>query len=216
MPPPEKKVWKVLVVDDHEFVRKGILSVLEADTSLKVIGEAADIQTAQDFIIHNDLDLVLLDVALKGQHGLELLKRIKSIKPELPVVILSMFERQLYAHRMLAAGAAAYLEKTDPPKRLIQTIHNVLNGIMEPALPENTKLRTAISGINLKVLSDREMEIFHLMGEGWSKHQLAENLKISLRTVETHRDTIRKKLDFSDNHEMEVYAVRYVSLESLS
>ena len=210
----------IIVVDDHPLMREGLFQVISAEPGLKVIGSVGTTQEAISLIDVEPPDLVITDLSLPGRNGLELIKDLSSTHPELPVIVMSMHDELLYAERVLRAGGRGYVTKGAPPERLLDAIHTVLGGdIFASQTVTNHFLRSLAGGKGkagsnspLECLTDREIEVFELIGQARSNHEIASLLRISPRTVDAHRAHIREKLDLEDANELTRHAIRWVEI----
>jgi two-component system, NarL family, invasion response regulator UvrY len=204
---------KVLIVDDHAVVREGLKFILAKAPEFEVTGEAANAFEAMALVRNNSFDLVLLDIALPGKTGVELLKVIKGELPNLPVLVLSTYPEDQYALRVLKQGASGYLTKESAPQLLITAIRKVAAGgsYLSPALGD--RLLKEIRGDGDRplheVLSDRELEIFTLIAAGRSLTDIAEHLHVSIKTVSTYRTRILEKTGFKTNADLTRYALEH-------
>ena len=203
---------KVLIADDHGIIRKGIKQILSRTSDIEVSAEASTGQEALEKIWTIHFDLVILDISLPGRNGLEILKQIKSQKPKLPVLILSMYPEEQYAVRVLRAGASGYLTKESDKNELVEAIRRIAEGkkYITPSLAE--KLASELEPSNDKALherlSDREYHILCLIAKGKSSNEIAEELALSIKTVSTHRARVLEKMGMKSNAELTYYAVQ--------
>jgi DNA-binding NarL/FixJ family response regulator len=212
----KKAKFKVLLVDDHPIVREGLTEMINHEEDLAVCGTAEEMNQALDLLEKLRPDLVVLDISLKGSNGIEVLKNIKVRYPKMLVLVLSMHDETLYALRALRAGAAGYIMKQEPAERVLASIRQVLNG--EISLSENMEKkmmkqlvggRAARTGSPLEDLSDRELEVFRLIGKGYSTRQIAEELHLSIKTIESHRAHIKEKLNLKNAMELVQHAIQW-------
>ena len=207
-----------LIVDDHPVLREGLEKVIEAEEGFGVSGKAGSVQEALALIEQTAPDVVLTDLTLPGRSGLELIKDLKATHPDLPVLVMSMHDEMIYAERALKAGGCGYIMKEAPPEDLLKAIQTVLDGgIYASAAVTGHFLHTlsagkgkAKSSFPLERLTDREMEIFELIGHGKGNRDIAGQLGVSSRTVDTHRINIREKLGLPDGTALTRYAVRWI------
>ena len=203
---------KILIADDHGIIRKGIKQILSRTSDIEVTAEASTGQEALEKIWTSHVDLVILDISLPGRNGLEILKQIKSQKPKLPVLILSMYPEEQYAVRVLRAGASGYLTKESDKNELVEAIRRIAEGkkYITPSLAE--KLASELEPSNDKALherlSDREYHILCLIAKGKSSNEIAEELALSVKTVSTHRARVLEKMGMKSNAELTYYAVQ--------
>jgi DNA-binding NarL/FixJ family response regulator len=221
MPPkksPARK--KILLVDDHPLMRRGQADLLGREPDLVVCGEAGTAREAMAAIAQFSPDLVLTDMALPDKDGLELIKDIQALHPGLPVLAMSMQEESVYAARVLRAGGRGYVMKAEGPERLAIAIREVLNGqvVLSPRMA--AKMLEAMVGSAGKTgdapearLSDRELEVLRLFGEGWSTEEIATRLHLSPKTVDVHRAHIKEKLALKTTPEFQRYAIRWAAAQ---
>ena len=215
MPDPAAKI-RIYLVDDHPLVRSGLATLIREQSDMAIIGEADDAQSALESFKSNLPDIALVDISLKGMDGLELIKHAKSRFPALNILVLSMHDENLYAERAIRAGAGGYIMKQEAAEKVIVAIRRILKG--ETYLSDkmySQLVRRMAGGASepdaspLKQLSDRELEIFNLMGKGRRIKEVADDLGISAKTVETHCAHLRKKLDLKGAVELMQFAIRW-------
>lgn len=206
---------RVLIVDDHAIVRKGVMGILQDSWDTEIAcDEAALAHEAQTKIAANQYDLVLLDISMPGENGLELLKRLHQEYPELPVLILSMHPEEQYAIRALTLGAAGYLTKESAPDELVDAVKRVLSGRRYISMAVAEKMAASLeSGKPMDLsshdlLSEREFQVLRLMALGKTTTQIAGELFISIKTVSTYRLRLMKKMNLNNNAEILTYAFR--------
>jgi DNA-binding NarL/FixJ family response regulator len=203
---------KILIVDDHAIVRAGLRQILAEAGDSFTVAEAGDAQVALDLLRTRTFDMVLLDVALPGRNGIELLKQIKTEWKKLPVLMLSMYPEDQYALRALRAGAAGYMTKESAPEQLLSAVRKVVTGgrYVSPALAELLACRldgeTAGETPHLE-LSDREYEVMRLIASGRTVSEIADALSLSVKTISTYRARILEKMGMKTNAELTHYAV---------
>ena len=209
---------KILLVDDHPLMRRGQADLLAREPDLVVCGEAGTAREAMAAIAQLSPDLVLTDMALPDKNGLELIKDIQALHPGLPVLAMSMQEESLYAARVLRAGGRGYVMKAEGPERLAAAIRDVLNGQVVLSARMAAKMLEAMVGPAGKTgdalearLSDRELEVLRLFGEGWSTEEIATRLHLSPKTVDVHRANIKEKLSLKTTPEFQRHAIRWVA-----
>ena len=223
MPPkksaaPAASRKKILLVDDHPLMRRGQADLLGREPDLVVCGEAGTAREAMAAIAKLSPDLVLTDMALPDKDGLELIKDIQALHPGLPVLAMSMQDESLYAARVLRAGGRGYIMKAEGPERLAIAIRDVLNGQVVLSARMAAKMLEAMVGPAGKTgdapetrLSDRELEVLRLFGEGWSTEEIATRLHLSPKTVDVHRANIKEKLSLKTTPEFQRHAIRWVA-----
>jgi DNA-binding NarL/FixJ family response regulator len=206
----------ILLVDDHPLVREGLALRISLEADLQVCGEAAGPAEALQAIERLQPDLVLVDLSLKGGHGIELILGVKKRYPKIRLLVLSGFPEALYAERSLRAGADGYLNKQESTDRLLIAIRSVLAGRrylsteLERRLADLALGRPSEPDSTTSRLSDREIEIFRLIGQGLSTKAIAESLYLSPHTIDTHRENIKRKLGLANAAELIRAAVQYV------
>jgi two-component system invasion response regulator UvrY len=206
----KKEMIKVLIVDDHPVVRKGLKNILEACPEIKVTGEAGQGSELIEKAIHNYFDVILLDISLPGRNGLDLLKVIKSINQGIAVIILSIHPEEQYAVRALKLGAAGYLTKSTAPDELITAVKRAAQGrkyitsTIAEALAFNISYRKPLH----KTLSNREFEVMCLLAEGKSLSEIAEELSLSIKTISTYRKRILIKMNLKNTSGIIRYAIK--------
>ncbi|HOJ52698.1 MAG TPA: response regulator transcription factor [Syntrophales bacterium] len=207
-----KKKVEILIADDHPIVRAGFKQVLADTPDMEVAAEAENGQEVLNFLRKRDFDIILLDISMPGRNGLEVLKDIKSIKPRIPVLILSIYPEEQYAVRALRAGAAGYLTKASAPHELIAAIRKVTAGgkYISTALAEKLTdyLSTDLEKAPHERLSDRELEVMLMIASGKTVSEIARELCLSVKTVSTYRSHILEKMKLKNNAEITLYAVQ--------
>jgi DNA-binding NarL/FixJ family response regulator len=210
-------VAKVFLVDDHPIVRHGLRLLIDKEDDLKVCGEAADSQRALEDIKRLQPDVAVVDISLQGRTGIELIKNLREQSVGVPILVMSMFDEMHYAELVLRAGAQGYLMKEVAPSKLLVAIRRLLQGKIYVSEEMNSWLLMRIAGNGgktngspLEALSARESEVFHLIGAGRSTRQIAEELNLSVKTIETHRAHIMEKLQLSSSTELIQRAVAWV------
>ncbi len=208
---------QVMLVDDHAMLRHGMAMLIDAEPDMQVIAEASDSLETLAFLKKNsDVDIILVDISLKTISGLEVIKSIHLLKPELPVLVVSMHDESVYAERALHAGARGYVMKQEPGENLIIAIREVLNGNVFLSKAMQMKLLNRVASGNNKPeiainnLTPSEFEVLHLIGKGHNTQEIAKLLNRSIKTIETHRFNIRTKLNLKDSADLIRYATRWV------
>ena len=200
---------KVIIADDHSFIRMGLSQILKDEYPAIEITEVYNGETLIKEIARNDFDMVISDLDMPGRNGLEALEQIKLIKPDLPVLILSIFSEDLYAVRVLKAGASGYMNKNAAPYELITAIQRILMGrkYITPEIAEKLLVQMETEKSPHELLSNREFEIFKLLAAGKTTTEIANMLSLALTTVSTHRSRILEKLSLKNNSELTRYAI---------
>lgn len=208
---------KILIVDDHAFVRQGLRDFIERESDLSVCGEASSRAGALQLCADTDSDLILIDLSLGGDSGLDLVKDIAARFPDMKMLVLSMQDEMLYAERVLRAGADGYVSKSVHPDQLIEAIRGVLAGGVYASEEVKQKIMRTVRRADaccdsVANLSDRELAVFERIGSGMSTAEIADVMHLSVKTVETYRARIKAKLDTSCATELVQRAVQW-SLE---
>ena len=210
----------IFIVDDHPLMRKGMALTLEAEQDLSVIGQAASAEEAVEMIDKLDPDLAIVDVSLPGMSGLELIKHLQALKPDLNILVVSRHDESLYAERAIRAGTRGYLMKLEAGEVIVKAVRHVLAGgiyvsdeIKERLLMGMMTGRKEMNQSPLEVLSDRELEVFELTGQGLGTREIAERLHLSVKTVESYRARIKNKLNLGTAAELMQHAVQWVESE---
>ncbi|MBL7188993.1 MAG: response regulator transcription factor [Phycisphaerae bacterium] len=209
---------KVFIVDDHPVVRDGLITLIEHEQDLKVCGDADDAAEAIKSVSSLKPDVVIVDIGLKSSDGIELTKSIKMQHPRLPVVVFSIHDESVYAERALRAGASAYLMKEVISENVITAVRAVLRGeiyvsdqIAKKFLGNAFQGKSDAGTDPVSKLSNREFEIFRLIGAGYKASQIADRMHLSVKTIETYRARIKEKLNISDASKLLRYAIKWVS-----
>jgi len=208
----------ILIVDDHPIVRQGLAELVNHETDLVVCGQAEDAHQAMKAVKELKPDMAIVDISLKETSGMELIKDLNSQYPNLPVLALSMHDESLYAERVLRAGARGYIMKAEATEKVIMAIHKILSGEIYISDKMAAKMirklvgsSTEINASPLNSLSDRELEVFQLIGKGFGTRQISERLYLSIKTIETYRAHIKEKLHLADAAELLQYAIQWVN-----
>ena len=204
--PPNRT--RIVLVDDHPMVRERLAEVINRETDMAVCGEAEDRGSALEVIAREKPDLAIVDLTLKRSNGLDLIKDLHVMHPGLLVLVLSMQDEALYAERVIRAGAHGYITKQEATRKILDAIREVLGGrvFLSPGISAEIlsrmlgKSKGAIQ--SLEVLSDRELQVFDLVGQGFGTRQIAEQLSLDVKTVETYRSRIKEKLEIRDASEL--------------
>jgi len=220
-PPPTSNRKRILVVDDHPLMREGIAQWIQRAPDLEVCCQAESAAQALSLVTKLKPDLVLTDISLTGRNGLELIKDLRALQPDLPALVLSMHDEALYAGRALRAGARGYIMKRAGGDRVIEAIREALQGRIALSPEMATHLLEDYSGsrsrsrrTELPNLTDREFEVLQLLGEAKTNREIAEQLHLSPKTVETHRMNLMRKLNLKKSAEMLRFALQYVEQEA--
>jgi len=218
--PREGQKRRILIVDDHPIVREGLTTIINEQTDLVVCGEAEDAQTALEAVGTLRPDLMIVDVSLKGINGIELVKLIQRRHEKIPILVLSMHDESLYVERVLRAGARGYIMKQEGTEKVVTAIHRILGGDIYVSEAMGKKLlrtfqesQPETSSPSVDRLSDRELEVFRLIGQGYGTRQIADTLHVSVKTVNTYRQHIKEKLKFETGSELLRQAIQWVQSE---
>lgn len=200
---------RILIVDDHPLVRTGFVQLISDEPDLEVCGEAADEGQALQLVDTCRPDLVIIDLSLAGGSGMNLIERIKARNDRVSMLVVSMHDESLFAERVLAAGALGYLNKQEASTNIIKAIRRVLDGrvflsaeLTERMLDGLTGMVNAQGQSPMQRLSNRELEVFELIGRGMTTGKIADHLKLSIKTIETHRENIKKKLGLPSGQDL--------------
>jgi DNA-binding NarL/FixJ family response regulator len=207
---------RVMIVDDHPIVRRGLADVIACQPDLEVCGEAAGVADAVDEVGRTRPDVVVIDLALKDGHGIELIEQIKARDEHAKMLVSSMHDETLFAERALRAGAMGYVSKQEPTENLLEAIRHVLRGEiylssrMTGRLLRHLRDGGVVGADPIAGLSDREIQVFEMIGQGLTTRQIARNLGLSPKTVETHRQKVKDKLNLKNSAELNRRAVQWV------
>jgi DNA-binding NarL/FixJ family response regulator len=209
---------RILIVDDHPLVRTGFAQLIGDCPDLEVCGEAGDMAEALKLIETSSPDLAIIDLSLAGGSGLDLIERIKSRNRDILMLVASMHDETLYAERVLAAGARGYINKQEAQDSIIRAIRQVLSGRVYLSQNMTDRLLSGMVDANgekrdIDSLSNRELQVFELIGQGASTSQMAKQLNLSIKTIETHQAHIKKKLGLGSAHQLTQRAIRWVMEE---
>jgi DNA-binding NarL/FixJ family response regulator len=210
------RMIRVLIVDDHAIFRKGLKELLGSESGLDVCGESECESEAMELVRSIRPDIVIIDISLRRGNGIDLIKRIKAHDKSIRMIVCSMHEDSLYAARALRAGALGYVNKQAPARTIVEAIREVLAGRIFLSSPATERLLRGFSAKKnpsgaspVEALSDRELEVFGLIGQGQTSGQIAKALHVSPRTVETYRRRLKTKLDLKSAAELNRDAVRF-------
>lgn len=209
---------KILIVDDHPMMREGLAQLIAREKDLEVCGEAEEAESALAMVEKLEPSLILVDITLTGRNGLELIKDIHALRPELLMLVISMHDEALYAERVLRSGARGYIMKQEGGKRIMRAIRTVLEGHTYVSDKIAARIIDIFSGRRdrtesspLERLTDRELEVFQLTGQALGTREIAGKLRISGKTVEVHKANIKEKLNLKNSAELIAYASRWIA-----
>lgn len=216
-----RQKYKIFIVDDHPIVRKGLSQLINQEPDLVVSGEAPDAQSALELLKKLKPDLAIVDISLQGIDGIELIKTIRARYGNLPVLVVSMHDESLFAERALRAGARGYIMKQEAIEKMMEAIRRVIRGDLYVSEKVSAGIvKRFIDGKSEGVsspeelLSDRELEVFRLVGQGVGTRQIADQLHVSVKTVETYRANIKEKLNLKNAAELIKHAVHWLESRS--
>ncbi len=208
---------KIFIVDDHPIVRKGLAQLINQEADLTICGEAENAQGALEALKKVKPDLIIVDISLQGIDGIELIKTMKTRYEQLPALVVSMHDEALFAERALRVGARGYIMKQEAIEKMMEAIRKVLRGelyiserVSEHIVKKFIDGKTESTRSPVEVLSDRELEVFQLIGQGIPTRQIAEALNVSVKTVESYRANIKEKLKLKNATELLKHAVHWV------
>ena len=214
-----KQKNRIFIVDDHPIVRKGLTQLINQEPELVVCGEAENAETALELLKKVKPDLAIVDISLRGIDGIELTKLIRARFENILVLVVSMHDESLFAERALRAGARGYIMKQEAIEKMMEAIHKVLRGelYVSDRVSANIVKRFVdgkAEGVSSpeELLSDREMEVFQLIGQGFGTRQIADQLHVSVKTVETYRANIKVKLNLKNATELMKHAVHWIEV----
>ncbi|MEX1016495.1 MAG: response regulator transcription factor [Phycisphaeraceae bacterium] len=203
-------------MDDHPIVRRGLGQLIDKETDMELVGEADSPSSALDAVEELSPHVVVADLSFEGLDGIELIKDLRARHPGLPVLVLSMHDESFYAQRVLKAGAMGYLMKQEGVEHVIDGIRSVRQGRVFLSNRMSQALLSRMTGgagkqpaYGVESLTDRELEVLRLIGQGRSTRQIAEQLHLSIKTIETHRENIKQKLRLENASQLMQYAVRF-------
>ena len=207
---------KIYILDDHPIVIEGLTKVINSQEDMQVIGSSEDATAALQQIAKLKPDVVVLDITLRDRSGVDVIKKIKATAPATHVLVYSMHDENVYAERCLRAGAMGYLMKGEGGPRLVQGLKQILGGSfcfsanLIGSIVSGGGPRTGSRGEPGRLLSDRQLEVFEMVGRGFDSHEIAEKLSLSAKTVDAHKANIRQKLGLASARELLMEAVRWV------
>jgi len=210
---------RVLIVDDHPVVREGLGSIINQEPDLEVVGATDSVTVARELVVGHEPEAVVVDLGLGAEDGLEFVHELATENPELAIVVFSLHDELLFAERALVAGARAYVMKTERPETLLQAIRTAVSGGYTVSDRVSTRMLSASVAApaarprELGRLSDRELAIFRLIGSGLTTREIASRVNLSVKTVESHRLHIKKKLGLASANELVVQAASWVLRE---
>ena len=214
-------IKKILIVDDHPLLRQGIKQVIELEEDFRVCGEASTAHEAIDLINRSEPEVVIVDITLAGNvNGIELIKSLNERFPDIRTLVLTMHDESIYAERAIRAGARGYIMKEVASKNIINAIRTILNdelylseNISKKIIDKLVRGSADTIGISVENLSNREFEIFQLIGNGFSTKEMAKKLNLSIYTIESHKKNIKEKLKLKNSSDLAKYAIQWVIMQ---
>jgi DNA-binding NarL/FixJ family response regulator len=225
VPAPEEKLsakFRILLVDDHPITRQGVSALINQERNLTVCGEADNAPRAIELITKLTPDIAIVDISLKSMSGIELIKNIRVPAPRLPILVMSMHDEGLFAERALRAGAQGYIMKQEASEKILTAIHQVLAGeiylsdaMKEKMLHRVVNHKKEETGFAIDQLSDRELEVFQLIGNGYPTRQIAQRLNLSVKTIDSYREHLKLKLLLENGADLVRYAIQWVKSQGI-
>lgn len=206
---------RIVIVEDHPIVRRGMAQLINFEEDMCTVGEAETTIIAHEILEREKPDLVLVDLSLKGGSGLELIKDIKKLYPKMLIIVVSLHDENVYAERVMRAGAKGYIMKSEATESILTAIRQVLKGGIYLSPDMQTKmLNKIVSGVDnsvhtIDLLSDREFEVFEMVGKGITTKKTARELNLSIKTIETYKSHIKTKLNIKDSTELIQFATEW-------
>lgn len=214
---PSPVKHRILLVDDHPITRQGVAVLINQEPDLEVTGETDSAPGAIALLHKQAADLAIIDITLKTTNGIELMKHIRVLAPDMPVLVMSMHDEGVYAERAMRAGARGYIMKQEASSRVLTAIRTVLSGelhlsdrMKERMLHRLVNSRKEEVRFSIDTLSDREMEVFQLIGEGYSTRQVAAKLNLSVKTIDSYREHLKLKLQLESGKDLVRYAIQWM------
>ncbi len=208
---------RIYIVDDHPLVRQGLSQIVASEADMEICGEAEDSPAAIRGVGEANPDAIIVDISLKGANGLELIKNLKAIHDDIPILVFSMHDETIYAQRALRAGAKAYVMKKESPSKVVDAIRKIIQGeiYVSPSVADQVLHQIVNGPGNVSTspvdrLTDRELEVVQLIGRGLSSREVAESLHLSVKTIESHRAHVKEKLGLRNATELVQFSVQWV------
>tara|TARA_B100001093_G_scaffold478368_1_gene506475 strand:- start:702 stop:1352 length:651 start_codon:yes stop_codon:yes gene_type:complete len=208
---------RIYIVDDHPLVRQGLSQIVASEADMEICGEAEDSPAAIRGVGEANPDAIIVDISLKGANGIELIKNLKAIHDDIPILVFSMHDETIYAQRALRAGAKAYVMKKESPSKVIDAIRKIIQGeiYVSPSVADQVLHQIVNGPGNVSTspvdrLTDRELEVVQLIGRGLSSREVAESLHLSVKTIESHRAHVKEKLGLRNATELVQFSVQWV------
>jgi DNA-binding NarL/FixJ family response regulator len=202
---------RIFITDDHSLIREGLKKIINDEKDISIIGEAGNAKDTMSFVLSKNIDILILDLNLPDKNGLDLLKELKSLKPELKILILSMHPEDRFAMRVLRAGASGYITKESVGEELVRAIRKVYNGgkYVSESLAEMLAIEIQGGGDKPihEILSDREFQVLQMIASGKTLAEISETLSLAVTTISTYRARVLEKLNLHSNAELIHYAI---------
>lgn len=211
---------KIIIVEDHPIVRKGFIMLINQEHDMNVVGEAEGVHSAIQLLSTTQADLMLIDLSLHDGNGIELIKTVKNLRPDLYILVVSLHEENVYAERAIRAGAGGYIMKSEATENILTAIREVLNGNLYVSDTMKASFLNKLTGYGksssflIDALSDRELEVFQCIGDGKKTKEIAALLNLSVKTVETYKAHIKTKMGIKDSTDLIRRAVEWKVLDS--
>ena len=208
---------RIYIVDDHPLVRHGLCQIVANEADMEICGEAEDSPAAIRGVGEANPDAIIVDISLKGANGIELIKNLKAIHEDIPILVFSMHDETIYAQRALRAGAKAYVMKKESPSKVVDAIRKIIQGeiYVSPSVADQVLHQIVNGPGNVSTspvdrLTDRELEVVQLIGRGLSSREVADSLHLSVKTIESHRAHVKEKLSLRNATELVQFSVQWV------
>jgi len=208
---------RIYIVDDHPLVRQGLSQIVASESDMEICGEAEDSPAAIRGVGEANPDAIIVDISLKGANGLELIKNLKAIHEDIPILVFSMHDETIFAQRALRAGAKGYVMKKESPSKIVDAIRKIIQGeiYVSPSVADQVLHQIVNGPGNVSTspvdrLTDRELEVVQLIGRGLSSREVAESLHLSVKTIESHRAHVKEKLSLRNATELVQFSVQWV------
>ena len=218
--PEQQTRTRLLLVDDHAVMRHGLAAIVNEEPDLLVCGEAESASQALELLATTPVDVAVVDISLKGSDGLELIKQVSTLYPNVLSLVLSMYDESVYAERALRAGARGYVRKAEAADTVMTAVRRILRGetyvsssVAAQFVRRVADGRTPGDALGVERLSDRELQVLRQVGRGLSNREIADDLCISVKTVETHREHIKRKLNLATAGDLLRYAIQFTRVE---
>jgi DNA-binding NarL/FixJ family response regulator len=218
----DKKIHRVYIVDDHPITRQGLMALINAEPDLTICGETDNAPSAIEQIQKLEPDVALIDVTLKTSSGIELIKHLKALRPQMPILMMSMHDESLFAERALRAGAKGYVMKLESSDTILAALRRTLSGeihlsefMRDKMLHRIAGSDTSRSSFSMDTLSDREVEVFQLLGNGYGTRQIAARLNLSVKTIDSYREHLKLKLRLDSGTELVRHAIQWIKTEGI-